>query len=353
MSEAGTVAVDWVTDLIERIFAAVGFSEPAAHTVAESLVDADRRGIGSHGALLVPMYVERILHGSVSTHEAAEPVVDFCAVATLDARNALGQLTGDQAMRLAVDKARSFGLGAVAVRHAFHFGGAFRYAMAAAESGCIGLAAANTRPLMPAPGGAQPVVGNNPLALAVPVPGSEPIVLDMALSEAALGKIRLAAAEGRPIPATWASDGQGGPTTDPVAALAGMLLPSGGPKGYGLAVMVDVLTGVLSGGGFGAKVAGLYADKAVPNNCAHFFLAVHPAAFGGVEEFGDRVRELASAIENSATAPGVEKVFLPGQIEAGRYAETVRSGIRLETSVLTALLETARSVGVELVEDAR
>ena len=353
MSEAGTVAVDWVTDLIGRIFVAVGFSEPAAHVVAESLVDADRRGIGSHGALLVPMYVERILHGSVSTHETAEPVVDFGAVATLDARNALGQLTGDQAMRLAVDKARSFGLGAVAVRHAFHFGGAFRYAMAAAEAGCIGLAAANTRPLMPAPGGAQPVVGNNPLALAVPVPGSEPIVLDMALSEAALGKIRLAAAEGRPIPATWASDGQGGPTTDPVAALAGMLLPSGGPKGYGLAVMVDVLTGVLSGGGFGAEVAGLYADTAVPNNCAHFFLAVHPAAFGSVEEFGDRVRELASAIENSATAPGVDQVFLPGQIEAGRYAEAGRSGIRLETSVLTALLDTARSVGVELVEDAR
>lgn len=352
MSEAGTVAVDWVTDLIERIFCAVGFSEGAAKVVAESLVDADRRGIGSHGAMLVPMYVDRIRQGSVSTHEAAEPVVDFGAVATLDARNALGQLTGDQAMRLAVQKAREFGIGAVAVRQAFHFGGAFRYAMAAAEAGCIGLAAANTRPLMPAPGGARPVVGNNPLALAVPVPGADPIVLDMALSEAALGKIRLAAAEGRPIPATWASDEAGGPTTDPVAALAGMLLPSGGPKGYGLAVMVDVLTGVLSGGGFGAKVAGLYADKAVPNNCAHFFLAVNPAAFGDAEEFSDRVRELAGAIENSPTAPGVDRAYLPGQIEAGRYADAGRGGIRLEASVLTALLDTARSLGVELAESA-
>lgn len=347
MDEQDTVPIAELTATIRRIFAAAGLADRAAQVVAESLVDADCRGIPSHGTMLVPMYVDRIRRGSVSTAEIAATVVDLGAVATLDGGNALGQLTGDQAMRLAVTKARQFGIGAVTVRHAFHFGGAFRYVLAAAEQGFIGLAAANTRPLMPAPGGAAPVVGNNPLALAAPVAGRAPIVLDMALSEAALGKIRIAAAEDRAIPATWATDGHGVPTTDPAAALAGMLLPSGGPKGYGLAVLVDVLTGVLSGGAFGASVAGLYADTTVPNDCAHFFLALDPASFGA--GFADRMRDLAEAITSSATAPGVERVYLPGELEALRHEDARAEGVRLEPAVRAALAETARELGVELV----
>lgn len=352
MSEAVTVAVSWLRESIESIFRASGFGSTAAETVAESLVDADMRGIPSHGAMLVPMYLERVRRGSVSRFESAEVCADFGAIAVLDGRHALGQLTGDQAMRMAIDKARAHGVGVVTVSHAFHFGGAFRYVQAAAAAGCVGIAAANTRPLMPAPGGAATVVGNNPLAVGVPVAGSEPIVLDMALSEAALGKIRLAAQEGRAIPGSWATDADGRPTTDPEAAIAGMLLPFGGPKGFGLAVVVDVLTGVLSGGSYGREVAGLYADTTVPNDCAHFFLALDPAAFGGAEAFADRVAGLARQISSSPTAPGVERVFLPGEIEATRYAESARTGVRLDASVLESLRKTAHSVGVELTEPA-
>ncbi|MCE7008880.1 Ldh family oxidoreductase [Kibdelosporangium philippinense] len=140
------VTADWLTEAIERIFLALEYSPDAARTVAESLVDADLR------ALLVPMYGV----------EKPEVVNDFGAIATLDAHHSIGQLSGDQAMRLAIEKAREFGIGAVAVRHAFHFGAAFRYASAAADAGCVGIAAANTRPLMPAPGGAKPVVGTIP-----------------------------------------------------------------------------------------------------------------------------------------------------------------------------------------------
>ncbi|MBP2327878.1 LDH2 family malate/lactate/ureidoglycolate dehydrogenase [Kibdelosporangium banguiense] len=340
------VPIDVLTETISRIFTASGLSERPSRVVAGSLVDADCRGIPSHGAMLVPMYVERIRRGSVSTAQTAEVVADLAAVATLDGRNALGQLTGDQAMRLAVAKSKEFGIGAVTVRHAFHFGGAFRYVLAAAEQGCVGLAAANTRPLMPAPGGAAPVVGNNPLALAAPVPGRAPIVLDMALSEAALGKVRIAAAEGRQIPATWSTDADGVPTTDPTAALAGMLLPAGGPKGYGLAVMVDVLTGVLSGGAFGAGVSGLYADTAVPNDCAHFFLALDPAAFGGT--FEEQMRTFATNIANTPAAPGIDRVYLPGELEALRHEKARVEGVRLEPAVRSALIDTARSLGVEL-----
>ncbi len=335
-----------------RVFGALGLPDHAAAAVAEGLVDADMRGIPSHGLMLVPMYAERIRAGSVSTATEAAMVTDLGAIAVLDAGNALGILSGDQAMALAVERARRFGIGAVAVRHAFHFGGAFRYAMAAAEVGLIGIAAANTRPLIPAPGGARAVVGNNPLAIGVPSGGAEPIVLDMALSEAALGKIRLAAAEGREIPPTWATDANGTPTTDPETAIAGLLLPAAGPKGYGLALMVDVLTGVLSGGGFGAGVQGLYADTSIPNDCAHLFLAIDPGAFGDADAFVARIDELASQVTASPTAPGVERVLLPGQLEAERQAAARTDGVRVERSVIDKLHELAASLGVEPTEPA-
>lgn len=335
---------------VGQIFAALGLTPADAGAVADGLIDADMRGIPSHGLMLVPMYVDRIRDGSVTTAGRAEVVIDLGAIAVLDAANALGILTGDQAMALAVEKARAHGLGAVSVRGAFHFGGAFRYVRAAAEAGVIGIAAANTRPLMPAPGGARAVVGNNPLAVGVPTSGGEPIVLDMALSEAALGKIRLAAQEGRQIPTTWATDATGAPTSDPEAAIAGLLLPAAGPKGYGLAFMIDVLTGVLSGGGYGAAVRGLYADTAVPNDCAHLFLAVDPAAFGDPTTFTQRVDDLAAQVAASPTAPGVERVLLPGQLEAEHHARARSLGVPVSESAMAALRATAAQLGVVLPE---
>jgi LDH2 family malate/lactate/ureidoglycolate dehydrogenase len=259
-------------------------------------------------------------------------------------------LTGDQAMALAVAKAKQYGVGAVVVRHAFHFGGAFRYVEQAAAQGCIGVAASNTRPLMPGVGGAAPVVGNNPLAFGVPRPDGPPIVLDMALSEAALGKIRLAAQAGREIPATWATDREGSATTDPQAAIDGMLLPAAGHKGFGLALIVDVLTGVLSGGAFGSAVRGLYADLSAPNDCAHFFLALDVSKFVGLEGFSTGVAELARQVLESPTAPGVDRVMLPGQPENERYATAVAEGIDIAPEVLTALQATAAEVGAVLPE---
>ncbi|MHB1468188.1 MAG: Ldh family oxidoreductase [Solirubrobacteraceae bacterium] len=345
---ARTVSAAWLRDAVAPIFAACGLSGTAAERVAGALVDADMRGIASHGVMLVPMYVERMRAGSVSTTETAETVLDAGAVSVLDAGNALGILTADEAMARAMERARSLGVGVVVVRHAFHFGAAFRYAKAAADDGMIGIAAANTRPLLPAPGGTRAVVGNNPLAIGVPRAGGEPIVLDMALSEAALGKIRLAEAEGRKIPPTWAADGDGVPTTDPRAALEGLLLPVGGPKGFGLALMLDVLSGVLSGGAFGEGVKGLYGDYATPNDCAHLFVAIDPGAFGEREAFRARVEELAMQVLASPRAAGVERVRLPGEIESERDARAVAEGIELPGSVLAGLREAASSVGVQL-----
>jgi LDH2 family malate/lactate/ureidoglycolate dehydrogenase len=340
------VPVGWLIDTISRILAAAGLSSAAAGTVATSLVDADLRGTSSHGTLLVPMYVERLRRGSVSTAEQAAVAVDLGAIAVLDARNCLGQFSGDQAMAMAVDKAREYGVGVVSVRHAFHFGSAARYVQEAAAAGCIGIAAANTRPLMPAPGGAAAVVGNNPLAIGVPRAGAPPIVLDMALSEASLGKIRLAEREARTIPTTWAVDRDGKPTDDPARALAGMLQPAAGHKGYGLALMIDILTGVLSGGGFGSHVRGLYSDTTVPNDCAHLFLALDVSAFGDPDEFAARLSDLVAQITDAPRAPGNPRVLLPGQIESERAATA--TAVALGGPVFDALSATADELGVTL-----
>lgn len=339
---------EWLRTTVTRIFEATGLSSEAAALVADQLVESDMAGVGSHGVLLVPMYVERLRAGSVSREERAVTVRDAGAVAVLDAQHALGQLTAIQSMEVAIEKARRHGVGAVAVRHAFHFGRAHTYARKAADRGCIGVAAANTRPLMPAVGGAEPVVGNNPVAVCVPGGQGPDVSLDMAMSEAALGKIRLAAAEGRPIPDTWATDASGVPTTDPAAAVDGMLLPTGGPKGFGLALVVDVLAGVLSGGAFGSDVAGLYADTSTPNDCSHFFLALDVDAFVGRSSFDAAVVRLTSAVTGSRPRPGVDRVRLPGQPERELRDRSAHDGVALSRSVLHGLYQAADLVGAAL-----
>jgi len=220
--------------------------------------------------------------------------------------------------------------------------------MQAGEAGCVGVAMSNTTPLMPAPGGAERIVGNNPLAIAVPTSAGVEIVLDMALSAVALGKIRLAASAGRPIPDTCATDPSGTPTTDAEEAVLGMLLPAAGHKGFGLALMIDVLTGVLSGGGWGDQVRPLYREPDQPNDCAHLFLAIDPEMLGGVESFRRRSSGLAARVRSSATAPGVNRLYLPGEIEAERAAHQRRHGVLIERSGLDGLLAAARAVGAVL-----
>jgi LDH2 family malate/lactate/ureidoglycolate dehydrogenase len=310
-SAAGeTVAIDAqrLISAVVDILAAAGIAAADAQVAAADLVAADLEGIASHGVMLLPMYVDRILAGSVSRRSAGEVVSDRGSAIVIDAGNALGQLTARQAVALAVARAREIGLAAVAVRNGFHFGTAGRYARMMAEQNCVGIVLSNTRPLMPAPGGAEALVGNNPIAVALPSAGPFPVEADMALSATAMGKIRLAAAAGEPIPGDWAIDADARPTTDPAAAIKGMLLPAAGPKGFGLAFVIDLLCGGLSDGAVGAEVRPLYGDPADPYRCAHFFLAIHAGHFPVAEGFAERVREQAARVSRSKRAPGVERV---------------------------------------------
>jgi LDH2 family malate/lactate/ureidoglycolate dehydrogenase len=332
-------------EFVQRVFAALGLPVDAARTVAHCLVAADLEGVPSHGVMLVPMYVERMLAGSVSRETAASIVHDGGAAVVLDGRHALGQLTSAQATGIVRERARVHGLAAVAVRNGFHFGAAGLWARSIAAGGLAGIALCNTRPLMPPPGGAERLVGNNPLAVALPSADGTDLVLDMALSAGAMGKIRLAAAAGQPIPEGWAADEQGRPTTDPAAAIRGMLLPAAGPKGFGLAVVIDLLCGALSGGAVGDEVSPLYGSPDRPYACAHLFIAIDPDRFGAGGEFPQRVARFARRIRESQPAPGTDRIYAPGDLERARRAA---SGERCTVSaeVASQLADCGRRLGI-------
>jgi LDH2 family malate/lactate/ureidoglycolate dehydrogenase len=331
--------------LVARLFVAAGIPEQSARTVAEALVDADLEGVSSHGVMLVDMYLDRIRGGSVSAETAASVVSDRGAAVVLDARHALGQLTAGQAIGIAVERARQYGAGIVAVRHGFHFGTARRYALQAAKADCIGIVMCNTRPLMPAPGGAERVVGNNPVAIAVPSDGPIPIVLDMATSEAAMGKIRMAEKDGQAIPPSWAVKADGSATTNPTEAIAGMLLPASGPKGFGLAFLIDLLCGLLSGGAGGSGVQPLYGDASVPYDSSHLFIAIDVAHFADPAVVRATAAAAAERIRSGKRAPGVAQLFAPGEPEWRRQASAAGQ-VTLTPAVVDMLTRMARDLRV-------
>ncbi len=334
-----------LTSLVTRIFTAAGMSETAAATIAGGLVEADLDGLPSHGVMLVEMYISRLRAGSVSTRQSATVVMDHGCAVVLDADHAFGHLTGEQAIEMAVERARRFGAGVIAVRHGFHFGTGRRYAIKATERGCIGIAMCNTRPLMPAPGGAERLVGNNPIAIALPVEGPIPLVLDMATSQAAMGKIRLANAAGEAIPPTWAVRADGTPTTDPAEAIAGMLLPAAGPKGFGLAFMIDLMCGLLSGGASADMVRPLYGDPLVPYDCSHLFIALDVGHFGELRHFRAQAAAAAERIRSARAAPGVSRLFAPGEPEWLRR-ESAAGIVTLEPAVAGHLVRIAGELKV-------
>jgi len=340
-----TVRADELAALVARIFVSAGVPQQAARSVADGLVEADLEGLASHGVMLTDMYLDRIRRGSVSAAETATVVSDREAAVVLDAGHALGQLTANQAMSLAVERAKKFAAGIVAVRHGFHFGTARRYALQAAAVDCIGIVACNTRPLMPAPGGAERVTGNNPIAIAVPTDGPIPIVLDMATSEAAMGKIRMAEKDGTPIPVTWAVKADGSPTTDARKAISGMLLPAAGPKGFGLAFLIDLMCGLLSGGASGSGVQPLYGDFAVPYDCSHLFIAIHTGHFGDPAAFRAASAAAAERLRAGKRAPGVAQLFAPGEPE-WRKRDQAAGQVSLAPAVAAMLVRLAREMRV-------
>ncbi len=251
--------------LVARLFTAVGVPAADADTVAEVLVEADLRGVESHGCTRVAGYLSMIRLGLLNPRPKIHLLRETPSTAGLEADQAFGIVAARQAMRLAMDKARAAGVAAVTVRNVTHTGMVGFYPMMAARAGLIGIAMNNGPAILPPFGGTTPTLATNPLAAAFPAGDEEPIVLDMATSMVAAGKMRLAAKKGAPIPEGWALDRDGVPTTDPEEAIYhGFLQWAGGYKGFGVATLIEVMSGVLSGGLLGTDVPPMKTFDVVP-----------------------------------------------------------------------------------------
>jgi LDH2 family malate/lactate/ureidoglycolate dehydrogenase len=292
------------------------------------------------------MYLSRVLGGGIDPTAKPRLVKENKNMAVFDACNGMGQIASVGAMKKAIEKAATATIGICAVRNSNHYGTAAYYSMMATEHTMIGISCSNTEPLMPAPGGGKAVVGNNPLSVAVPQDDGPPIVLDMAVSAAAIGKILLAEKRGATIPPGWATDKNGVEAADPAIALdGGMLLPVGGPKGYGLSFIVDALAGILSGSGFGSQVRSPFTDKVNPQNVGHLFVAIDLGCFLSADLFLSRIRTLCDDIKSAPTAPGVEAVFLPGEIESTTRQQYMQEGIPLPVRLVNELNTFAGELG--------
>lgn len=341
--EVVTLAVDEAAEFLSQLFLRAGLPDRAASEMAEVLVDADVAGLGSHGLLQAEMYIRRLMLGSVSPRVRGEIVEDRGAIAIIDAKRMFGHLVGRQAMALAMKHSKSFGIGLVAVRNSFHFGTAGRYSAQASEGGCIGIAMCNTKPMMPAPDGLDRLVGNNPISIGIPADGDGHFLLDMALSEGALGKIRVRQRAGQPIPPTWAVDKHGDPTTDPAAAIEGMLLPSGGAKGFGLAMAIDLMSSLLSGGPGADAVPPLYGDLSRPFVCSSLFIAIDIEHFDEVGSAMARAGDELAKVRNAGTREG--HVRVPGD-RAALSRRTNDGSIKVGVAIVAGLNALAEELSV-------
>jgi LDH2 family malate/lactate/ureidoglycolate dehydrogenase len=324
-----------------------GMAPEDAATVADCLVAADLRGVDTHGINRLPSYMTRARKGLADPR--AQPVMTQITpvVAQVDGKNAFGAIPSKMGMAKAVEMASTFGIGLVSIKHSNHFGMSAWLCQQAIDAGMLSLVFTNSSPALPTWGGRSKLLGVSPIACGAP--GEHPFILDMAPSVAARGKIYKAKRRGEKIPSDWALDAQGRFTDDPGAALEGVMLPMGGPKGSALAVMMDVFSGVLSGSAFAGHVTGPY-DFSRPADVGHFLVAIKPDLFVSAADFRERLEYLYQRVVGSEKMAGVDRVFFPGEIEQLNQEEREKNGIPFVEAEIEALNEEARVVGAPLLK---
>ncbi len=335
-----------VHELTRRLLLAHGVSPEDAGVVADCLMRADLRGVDTHGVVRLPGYLERVRRGLINPRPEIGVRRVTPVAAAVDGDNGFGFVVATRAMAEAVEIARVFGLGVAAARRSTHFGMAANYVLQAIEAGFVALVFTNASRAMPPWGGREALLGTSPLAAGVPAGRLAPFVLDMSPAVAARGKIRRAARRGESIPAGYALDAEGRPTTDPVAALKGVVLPLGGPKGSGLAMLMDIFGGVLSGAAFAGDVGDQYKNFERPQGVGHFFLAMKPDLFVSGDEYRERMDTLVQRVRECPTADGFTEILLPGEPEARQEAARRKSGIPYSATEIAALQEEAAKAGV-------
>ncbi|MDK2822837.1 MAG: hypothetical protein PWQ67_639 [Clostridia bacterium] len=319
------------------LFESVGMPKDDANINADSLVDANLSGVDSHGVSRMSIYLKRIREGVVKPKCELKVLRDFPAGAALDAGNGMGAVASYKAMEIALEKAKEVGTAFVTVNNSNHNGTAAYFTKMALEYGMIGFAATNGPSRMAPWGGRDPYFGTNPFSVAVPAGKELPIIVDMATSVVARGKIILAAKNNQDIPEGWAMNKQGEITTNAQEALEGTVLPFGGPKGSAIALLVDILSGVLSGAAFGTYIKDMYANFTEPTNTGHIFGAINVDKFIDLEIFKENIDQIIREIKENTPARGVEEVFLSGEIEFRKRQQRLKEGIPVSLPVLKEL----------------
>lgn len=327
---------------------------PAAEITAGLMVRTDLRGVDSHGIGMLPRYHEHWQQGYVSMDAEPTVVQDDAAIALYDGGKGLGHYVSTRAMRRCLEKARLYGVAVVTVRNSNHYGAAANYAMMALEHDLIGLSTTNSPYVAMVPTfGRSPMLATNPIAFAAPAGRHAPFVLDMATTTVAVGKLSVAARWRKPIPAGWALDDRGGVTLDPFVALRTRLLtPLGGAretgshKGYGLGMMVDILSGVMSGAVYGNLFSRTDMKERRVHNVGHCFVAIDPARFRPLEEFKRDMDDMFEALKTSPREEGQERIYVAGEPEVETEQVRRRQGIPLAPMLAQQCNDMARSLGI-------
>lgn len=328
-----------------QILKGLNATQDEAELVADCLVRAEMRGIDTHGVHFLKLLSDRIDARMIHIPTPLKVIREDHTTAILDGGNGLGQVAAHRAMKMSIQKARDFGMGITLVRNTNHIGILAFYTPMAAEEGMVGIVMSNSAPSMSPWGGAEPFLGTNPISIAIPGGPDGPLVLDMSSSVVARGKIRRAQRMKESIPLGWALDETGSPTTDPVEALKGSLLPIGGPKGYGLALMIDVLAGLLSGSQYGPEVKTFHQPLG-PTGIGVFTMAIDIERFMPLHQFRSLMTSYAGSIKKTKKVKNISQIYLPGEIELEKEKKSITEGIELDSTVvksLNGLLQKAES----------
>lgn len=345
------VSLDSLRQLVLNCCLISGIPEEDADIFTDCLIEADLAGITTHGVDRLPAYLDRIKLGVTKVPTKLTVLKENSASTFLDANDGLGQVASFKSAKLAMEKAKQNGVGAVVVKNSGHFGRAGHFTEQIAKEGLIGFCCTNASPRLAPWGGRKKLLGNNPWSFAFPKGKKAPrVVFDIANSVVAAGKVREAAHKNEKIPQNWALTAEGRPTIDPEEALKGILLPMAGHKGYGISLWVALLTGALSGSEWDSQVTNIY-DCSRPQKVSHTFLAIDLEAFAGKDNYIEIIDGMYSEIKNTSLAEGFKEVYLPGEIEDIKRQGQIKEGVSLSSVTLQKLTDLAAKLKISLPQD--
>lgn len=344
------VQLDVLCKFAENSMLESGLSAQDAKVVADVLTGTDAFGVMTHGTKNLLGYVTKLQAGGLDPQAVPEVVHEGPAWAMIDGKNAMGMVSSCKAMNLAIEKARNCGIAYVGVKNSCHFGAAGYYANLAAKAGMIGIAVSNTDPIMAVPNGCGVSVGSNPFAYAAPMKGGRSVFLDIALSNVAALKVIMAKEKGETLPPGCLVDEEGKGITDPTTFPEhSSLAPMAAHKGYGLAVMVEILASVMTGAGMLSQVRSWNLVPSTNNNAGHAFIAIDVSKMMPMDLFEERMQAMADEIHHAKKAVGAKQIYLPGEMDWDKYDAAMKNGwIEIPDAMADSLKTLSEKIGLNI-----